>query len=480
VFSKRQVVTLSLFFLVSIALLGFRLGDAPPRVHAEIRCWKVVSAMTQTGDWLVPRRDGKPYLNKPPLFYWLAALVSKAAGGASYATLRTPSVVAAVGLLALTLFWARSVGGPSLAMASAAALLLMYSFYRYGRLGTFEMTLALFSNAALLTFDRIYWTGRRNLVPLFFLFVLLAFLTKGPPAFLIVGVPIVLFLGFRRELKRAFSGRVIFWLLVTLPLCLVWFLAVLYRVPDAYYRFFSEAVLPLGVKTAKHTASHYRSPFYYFPRIFIIAQPISLLLPLLVWRGWQTRFWREEPRLRFFAWVCAGLFVAFSIFPQKRQYYLLPIFPSLAILLADSALWAIREKDKIHWAWLGVPTFAAGVVTMAAVVPIAFYFHVLLRVGILIVAAVGVVLVALGAGTLRASARRDWVAAGVSVLFAYWILCAVYFGSFAVWRDQFAAGVVDRRPDFDAAHWARMRKSYPFVERAFRMKEYDESRKEKR
>ncbi len=40
----------------------------------------VAREMQQTGDWIVPTIDGRTYLNKPPLFYWLTVAIAEARG----------------------------------------------------------------------------------------------------------------------------------------------------------------------------------------------------------------------------------------------------------------------------------------------------------------------------------------------------------------------------------------------------------------
>lgn len=465
--SKWEIAALALIFLGTAATLGFRLGLATPTIAAEMRCWKVVSEMTQTGDWLMPHRNGQPALNKPPLFYWAGAAISALAGGVSYATLRAPSVIAALGVLLLIYAWARSIGGAALGLVSAGLTAIMFKFYLWGREGTFEMMLALFTNAALLTFDRMYWSGRQSLAPLFSLLVVAAFLTKGPPALLIVGVPIVLFLVFRGETRYMLKWRVALWVVVTLLLSLVWFAVVLRRVPGAWNRFFSEAVLPLGVESDHDTAKHYHHFFYFFPRLVGIAALPSLLLPLLVWRGWQTRFWRDDPRLRFCAWIAAGLFVAFSCFPQKQYHYLLPLFPAIIILTADAVLWAADAQSKLHWAWLGLPAIAVGIATVICVVPLVFYFHVLLQVSLGVVLALGAIVALFGGVIVGFALKRKWLETGSAIILAAWLLFSVYFGNWVIVRSQFATGEFEQRSDYDEAHWSRLKKDYPFVGEIF-------------
>jgi 4-amino-4-deoxy-L-arabinose transferase-like glycosyltransferase len=463
IWTRREILAVAFLFLGTAFTLSFRLGQTRPTVAAEIRCWKTVSEMTQTGEWLVPHRDGKPALNKPPLFYWAGAAISVLAGGASYTTLRAPSVIAALALLLLTYAWGRSIGGARLGLVSAGVMTVMIKTYDLGRDGTFEMMLALFTSAALFTFDRMYWSGRRSLAPVLFLLFIAAFLTKASPALLIVALPIVLFLVFRREIRRAVTLPVALWTIVTLALSLVWFAVMLIRVPEAWQKFFSEAVLPMGVEGAEHSAEHFHHFSYFFSRFVGVFAIGSILVPLILWRAWQTRFWRDEPRLRFCGWIVAGLLVAFSCFPQKQPHYLLPLLPAYIILAADAAVWAADAQSKVHWAWLGLPGVALGIAAVVSAIPLVFYFHIMLQIGLGSVMALCAIATFLGITIVWFSAKRKWCEAGVTIVLAAWLFYSIQFGSVEVLRNEFATGEYELRRDYDAAHWDKLKKSYPFL-----------------
>lgn len=85
---KGQLVILSLWLL---AILWVRpwTGDlrSDPLTYA---C--VAKDMAQNGNWLSPMLDGKPYLNKPPLYFWTVGAVFKLLGPSVYAA-RLPSLL---------------------------------------------------------------------------------------------------------------------------------------------------------------------------------------------------------------------------------------------------------------------------------------------------------------------------------------------------------------------------------------------------
>ena len=99
-----------------LALLAFRLGTVPLLGPDEPRYTRVAVEMHRAGEWVTPTLQGEPWLEKPPLFYWLAGR-RFAVLGETEAAARLPSVLAALLLVGATaLFGARlygSAGGPA-------------------------------------------------------------------------------------------------------------------------------------------------------------------------------------------------------------------------------------------------------------------------------------------------------------------------------------------------------------------------------
>src|SRR5438132_5953484 len=79
-----------------LGVIGF-VGPDEPRY-----AW-IARDMAETGDWVTPRLYGKPWFEKPPLFYWGAALCFKLFG-VSEAAARLPSAISAL-LATLAMAW---------------------------------------------------------------------------------------------------------------------------------------------------------------------------------------------------------------------------------------------------------------------------------------------------------------------------------------------------------------------------------------
>src|SRR6266536_1549184 len=80
---------------LTAALLLFRLGAVPLLGPDEPRYARVAVEMHRSGDLVTPALQGRPWLEKPILYYWLAA-ASFAVLGENEAAARLPSVMAGV------------------------------------------------------------------------------------------------------------------------------------------------------------------------------------------------------------------------------------------------------------------------------------------------------------------------------------------------------------------------------------------------
>src|SRR5438093_7844585 len=102
---------MAILLSLTAALLLFRLGRVPLVGPDEPRYARVAVEMHRSGDHLTPTLQGQPWLEKPPLYYWMAGGAFSLLGETETAA-RLPSVAAALLLVAGTAFFgARLYGG---------------------------------------------------------------------------------------------------------------------------------------------------------------------------------------------------------------------------------------------------------------------------------------------------------------------------------------------------------------------------------
>lgn len=415
--SRRGGSLAALLLLGALALALFTRLDYPEQGRiSEQRCLHVVRNMLRTGDFLVPHLQGKPRLQKPPLFYWAGAAVAARTGDAAGPwSVRAVSACAALGLAALVFAWGRALRGPGFGLLSAALLAAMLQFLSSGRRGDAEMLLACFACAALFTFDRLDARRRRALLPVFAGVAGLAILSKATAVVFAVALPILVYLWLRRELRVLRDPGVIATCAGALALGLSWYVAILIFVPGAFETLTHALVLPMGGKGARGDSTHFRAPWWYLTVLPARTAPASFALPFVIWQLWRTRVYRDDPRMRFAALCLLVPFAAFSLLPQKQKHYTLVMLPGLALCSADALFAAARELQPrlaLFLRAVGVPLALAGL-TGAGV--FALYFRWVEGSSIAGVAAWSGVPLLLLAGALAAAllARPATTAAGL-------------------------------------------------------------------
>ncbi len=190
---------LALLLLGVLALVLPNLGAAPLE-RAEIYFLDAARAMVETGDWLVPRYQGEAFFDKPPLAYWLMA-----AGflglGPDPGVARLVPALAALGAVLATAWLGVLLFDRRTALAGAVVLSTTLAFLIFARVAMSDMPLTLLTTLSVALAVRAYrsdppgWTG-----PALGAVLGLGFATKGPIALLVPGLALVpLFFANRRR-----------------------------------------------------------------------------------------------------------------------------------------------------------------------------------------------------------------------------------------------------------------------------------------
>jgi 4-amino-4-deoxy-L-arabinose transferase-like glycosyltransferase len=78
---------------------------------------------------------------------------------------------------------------------------------------------------------------------------------------------------------------------------------------------------------------HERPVAYYLMNFWSDLWPWSWLVPVATWWVWRTP-WRRDRRVQLALWWLGAFFIFLSFAVTKRQLYLLPAYPAIALLLA--------------------------------------------------------------------------------------------------------------------------------------------------
>ena len=348
---------------------------------------QIARNMLVSGDWVTARLDGVAYLEKPPLVYWLMACSYKLFGVHDWAA-RLPIALFAIGLCLLTAafgIWAfgRKAGFyAGLCMATCVGLYLFTRILIPDVILTFTITLAMW---ALL---RV--TDEAEKHPRLWAFLLAASLGTGLLLKSLIGVvfPIaagVIYLFLTKQLfqrqtwKRLhpFSGLVVI-LLIAAP----WHVLAMLRNPPywswsmhsgrgeyhgfLWFFFINEQLLRfLNLRYPRDYNTVPRLWFWLFHLIWLF--PWSVYFPAVAKSSFKPVDRAGRTRLLALCWI--GFVLVFFTFSTTQEYYSMPIYPAMALLLGSAMAMENAWIRRGTWALtvLASCAAAAAIVLLALV-----------------------------------------------------------------------------------------------------------------
>lgn len=346
---RSHMIILAALAALSSLVVFYRLGAADMyHIRLESRRAEIARNMLESGDWIVPRIAGEPILTKPPIYFWAAAACSLKTGMNEF-TARAPSAAAAVGTVLMTYLLGILLFNRASGLCAALVLLTTNIFLFEARYAELESLLTFFITAAVYFFFRGYRdpSRARRWFALFFAMMGLGTMTKGPFAFTFPMIPMLLYLFMYKEQRLLAAGRFRSGLWWFFALVLPWVVLVTLQHP----KFIGILIWETVFYYTKGEGGHREPFFYYFAALPGVFFPWILFLPLLLWAAFTERlkFYRKEI-LFLVLWV-AGNFVFLTCSKSKRDFYLTPIAPAIALLAG--AAWGpmcglVREKLRLR------------------------------------------------------------------------------------------------------------------------------------
>ena len=317
--------------------------------RAEVYFADAARGMVESGDWLVPRYEGRPFFDKPILSYWAMA-ASMSVFGPTPAAARLVPLVASLLLVLATAWLGTLVFDRRSAFAGGIVLATTVAFLSFARVAMSDMLLALFSTLAVALGVRAYRSpGGRTTLTLLGVVLGLGFATKGPIALVLPGLALALLpLQQRPRLPPLATGALALATAAFLVLGLGWFALVWRRLgPEPLVFFFFRENLE---RFAGETFDVGR-PFWFYPPAYLAeGLPWSVFLPIALWRLLPARDASERRSARFLAGWVALVLVPLSLSRGKLDYYLLPLYPALSLLVGHYFAAVPWRRLDVVWA----------------------------------------------------------------------------------------------------------------------------------
>ncbi|TVP60953.1 MAG: glycosyltransferase family 39 protein [Nodularia sp. (in: Bacteria)] len=366
--AKSPVFAVTILILVSWLAYGWNLGSIGLIDETEPLFAEASRQMLITGDWITPIFNGETRFDKPSLIYWCQA-IAYAIIGVNEWSVRLPSAIAAVGVIAFTFYtvqWYFSkkdeleqVSRPTrrnlTALIAAAMLALSPEMIVWGRTGVSDMMLTGCMASALLCFFLGYATKEENqpksassLFPnkwylACYVLIAGAILSKGPVGIVLPGLIIAAFVIYVGKIREVYTEmRPFMGMLIIFALSAPWYLLVTWRNGWDYVESFFGYH---NIERFTEVVNGHSAPWYFYFLVVLLGfAPYSVYLPVAMakLRFWQRSHWLTQERsqqLGLFACIWfISIFGFFSIAVTKLPSYVLPLMPAVAILVA--LLWS--------------------------------------------------------------------------------------------------------------------------------------------
>jgi 4-amino-4-deoxy-L-arabinose transferase-like glycosyltransferase len=325
--------------VVFVAALIFGVGaESPPSLMDDVDAVQaqIARTMLDSGDWVTARLDGVAYLEKAPLKYWMMA-ASMAVFGVHDWAARIPLALSTIALCWLVVRMGTWAFSPREGFLAGLVLSTCVGLWLFTRILIPDVVLTLTIALALYGF-------LRGWAYLFWACLGVGFLLKGLIAMVFPVGAVLLFWAFSGEWREWRKLKPFTGMLLTLAIAAPWVVLATLRNPP-YFDF-----------TMHSTAGEYHGFLWFFflnehvfrflnmrhprdyntvPRVAFWLFHFLWLFPWSVWLPSAIRRPKDRMSLLCLCWI--GFLLVFFTFSTTQEYYSMPCYPALALLLGRTA-----------------------------------------------------------------------------------------------------------------------------------------------
>jgi 4-amino-4-deoxy-L-arabinose transferase-like glycosyltransferase len=356
------------------------LMDDVDAVHGQI-----ARNMVQSGDWVIAHLDGIPYMEKAPLPYWLIAICYLLMGVHDWVA-RIPTALAAVLLCFVTARYGAWAFGRRAGFYAGLALASSIGLFLFTRILIPDVMLTLTIAVCFMAFQRaMHEDGEephpRRWPALIGIALGVGVLLKGLLALVVPVGGVLVYLAITRQLFSRETWRklrpvstILIFLLIAAP----WHVLATLRMPPYFnfsmhsgpgeyhgffwFYFFNEHLLRfLNLRYPRDYNTVPRLAFWLLNLLWLF--PWSAYLPAAARLNYKPVDRAGRTRLLALCW--AGFLMLFFTFSTTQEYYSMPIYPALALLLGCAM---DKEGKLITFGSRAIAVFSTGAVAVIAAI----------------------------------------------------------------------------------------------------------------
>jgi 4-amino-4-deoxy-L-arabinose transferase-like glycosyltransferase len=341
--------------LIVAVIVFFGCIISPPALMDDVDAvhGQIARNMVQSGDWVIAHLDGVPYMEKAPLPYWLIAICYLLMGVHDWVA-RIPTALAAVLLCFVTARYGAWAFGRRAGFYAGLALATSIGLFLFTRILIPDVMLTLTITVCFMAFQRamnedgedspsLRWTALIGVA------LGLGVLLKGLLALVVPVGGVLVYLAITRRLFSRETWRklrplstILIFLLIAAP----WHVLATLRMPPYFnfsmhsgpgeyhgffwFYFFNEHLLRfLNLRYPRDYNTVPRLVFWLLNLLWLF--PWSAYLPAAARLNYKPVDRAGRTRLLALCW--AGFLMLFFTFSTTQEYYSMPIYPALALLL---------------------------------------------------------------------------------------------------------------------------------------------------
>jgi 4-amino-4-deoxy-L-arabinose transferase-like glycosyltransferase len=351
--SPRRHYEIVLVIVAAIVFFGCIIS--PPGLMDDVDAvhGQIARNMVHSGDWVIADLDGVPYMEKAPLPYWLIAICYLLMGVHDWVA-RIPTAIAAVLLCFITARYGAWAFGRRAGFYAGLILATSIGLFLFTRILIPDVMLTLTITICFMAFQRAMNEAgdephSRRWPALIGIALGLGVLLKGLLALLVPVGGVLVYLAitrqlFSREIWRRLRplSTVLIFLLIAAP----WHVLATLRMPPYFnfsmhsgpgeyhgffwFYFFNEHLLRfLNLRYPRDYNTVPRLAFWLLNLVWLF--PWSAYLPGVAKLNYKPVGRAGRTRLLALCW--AGFLMLFFTFSTTQEYYSMPIYPALALLL---------------------------------------------------------------------------------------------------------------------------------------------------
>ncbi len=332
---------ISLLSILAGFLYFLWLGSYPLFTPDEGRYAEIAREMLLNHQYVTPRVNGIPFLDKPILHYWMQCLSQTLLGTNEWGIRFFPALLGVIGIVSVYAF-ARFFYNRRTAWLAAILLSLTPLYFAGAHYANLDLEVAVFISLSCLCLCAALQNKAppRHLMLWAYFFAGLGFLQKG-----IIGIAFPALIGtlyllsekrFRTFCQLHLGKGLVLLILMIAP----WYYFAERATPGFLHYFFITQQFDRLLSTAE-----FNNPtpvWFYLPLIVVGFFPWSLLIPNLIFNRPKSR-----DTIQRFLWIWTlAILVVFSIPNSKIITYILPIFPPLALLCGHSLALGLTEMRQ--------------------------------------------------------------------------------------------------------------------------------------